>query len=261
MKKIFSILQISLFVLPIMAGIPTRYFVGKTEVSECFWNNMPDRLDYVASEFDYDTLIVKSRALPYTHYIDSISKPGEYMLFARPNEVVAEMARIFATRIKTTREQSLSKSVGDSAPNMSLVKYKEESVQHTFFLPGNCYLLSFWATWCGTCLEELKPEYIPSITNQFCDNPSFHFIPVCIDATQEDLEKFFNSELGCKWNYLSDITYLDTDRKANEQYGKSGIMPLNIVIGKDGTIRYIDSGILRDKEELSKLFKAIKSGL
>lgn len=94
MKKIFSILQISLFVLPIMAGIPTRYFVGKTEVSERFWNTMPDSLNYFASEFNYDTLIVKSRELPYTHYIDSISKPGEYMLCTHPSEVVAEMARI-----------------------------------------------------------------------------------------------------------------------------------------------------------------------
>lgn len=42
---------------------------------------------------------------------------------------------------------------------------------------------------------------------------------------------------------------------------KSGIMPLNIVIGKDGVIKYIHSGKITAEEELSELRNAIISGL
>ena len=90
---------------------------------------------------------------------------------------------------------------------------------------------------------------------------TFHFIPICIDATTDDLHIFFNGQLGSKWRYLSEITYLDTDRKANEKYGESGIMPLNVVIGKDGKILFVHSGSIKDKESLSALYEAIKSGL
>lgn len=38
-------------------------------------------------------------------------------------------------------------------------------------------------------------------------------------------------------------------------------MPLNIVIGKDGVIRYIHSGKITAEEELSELRNAIISGL
>ncbi|WP_289629279.1 TlpA disulfide reductase family protein, partial [uncultured Muribaculum sp.] len=148
-------------------------------------------------------------------------------------------------------------SINDKAPQINLAKYADNSVITDFIVPGNCYLLSFWATWCGNCLI----EFIPSIANEFKDIPIFKFVPICIDSTESELEKFFKSTHGSKWHHLSQTTYLDTNRLANSKYAKSGIMPLNIVIGKDGVIKYIHSGKITAEEELSELRNAIISGL
>ena len=261
MKERYYAIFVILLATTMLAAVPTRYYVERIEVSESFWNQMPDSLDYVSSEFNYDTLVVKSRELPLSHYIDSVSIPGKYILAMRPPEVIAELEGIFSLTNKNYREQSLSVSVGELAPQIRLIRYMDKSVVDSLINPGHCYLLSFWATWCGNCLQELQPEFIPSVAERFCNDTSFHFIPVCIDATSDDLQKFFNSRLDSKWRYLSEITYLDTDRKANEKYGKSGIMPLNVVIGKDGRILYIHSGSIKDKEQLSVLYETIKSGI
>lgn len=261
MKRVIIILYIISLVTTLLAAVPTRYYVGKIEVPESFWNQMPDSIDYISGEFNYDTLTIKSRELPLTHYIDSISIPRRYILSMRPPEVIAELERMYSMINSNQREKSLKVYVGEQAPQIQLLRYKDKSVLDSVIIQGHCYLLSFWATWCGNCLQELKPEFIPSIVERLSDEASFHFIPVCIDATMDDLHNFFNSQSGRKWRYLSEITYLDTDRKANEKYGEGGVMPLNVVIGKDGNIRYIHSGSIKDKEVLSELYDAIKSGL
>ncbi len=255
------IVNITILAETLFAAIPTRYYVGKIEVSESFWNQMPDSIDYISGEFNYDTLTIKSRELPFTHYIDSVSTPGRYILSMRSPEVIAELERMYSIINRDLREKILSVSVGDFAPQIQLLRYKDESILDSLIVPGNCYLLSFWATWCGNCLQELKPEYIPSVTEKFQGDATFHFIPICIDATADDLHGFFSSPLGNKWSYLSEITYLDTDRKANGKYGETGVMPLNVLIGKDGKILYIHSGSLKDKESLSALYEAIRFGL
>lgn len=191
--------------------------------------------------------------------MDSVSVPGEYVLCKRSPEAIAEIERTFAMVNSTFRKPSLCVAEGDLAPQISLVKYENGRAVDDFITHGQCYLLSFWATWCGNCLQELKPEYIPLIAGKFQVNPDFHFVPICIDATSDDLQDFFNSKSGNRWNYLSELTYLDTDRKANERYGESGILPLNVVIGMDGRIRYIHFGAIKTPSQLKALFEAIKS--
>ena len=261
MKRICLILIVTILATTLLAAIPTRYYVGKIEVTESFWKQMPDSIDYISGEFNYDTLMIKSRELPFTHYIDSVSNPGRYILSMRPPEVIAELERMYSVINRAHREKILSVSVGEHAPQIQLIRYKYENIPDSLIVPGNCYLLAFWATWCGNCLQELEPEYIPSITEKFRDDAAFHFIPICIDASADDLHSFFSSPLGNKWSYLSEITYLDTDRKANGKYAESGVMPLNVVIGKDGKILYIHSGSIKDKESLSALYEVIRLGL
>lgn len=261
MKRCYFILIIALLAISILGAIPTRYYVGKIEVTESFWNQMPDSIDYISSEFNYDTLIIKNRELPFTHYIDTVSIPGNYVLSMRPPEVIAKLERAFSVINRTQREKSLLVSVGELAPQIRLLRYNDKSILDNLIIPGHSYLLSFWATWCGNCLQELKSKYIPSIAEKFSNNASFHFIPICIDATVDDLKDFFSGQLGRNWRYLSEITYLDTYRKANEKYGESGVLPLNVVIGKDGKILYIHSGSIIDEEGLSALYEAIKSGI
>ena len=242
-----------------MAITPTRYFIGKTEVPESLWMSTPDSLKYSTLKIEYDSLTVLETDLPMTHYLDSIN--GGYIIKKRSEEEISAIEKTLGISLKNHTTNVTVVSINDKAPQINLVKYADNSVITDFIVPGNCYLLSFWATWCGNCLIELKEEFIPSIANEFKDIPIFKFVPICIDSTESELEKFFKSTHGSKWHHLSQTTYLDTNRLANSKYAKSGIMPLNIVIGKDGVIKYIHSGKITAEEELSELRNAIISGL
>lgn len=242
-----------------MAITPTRYFIGKTEVPESLWMSTPDSLKYSTLKIEYDSLTVIETDLPMTHYLDSIN--GGYIIKKRSEEEISAIEKNVRHIIKNHTTNVTVVSINDKAPQINLAKYADNSVITDFIVPGNCYLLSFWATWCGNCLIELKEEFIPSIANEFKDIPIFKFVPICIDSTESELEKFFKSTHGSKWHHLSQTTYLDTNRLANSKYAKSGIMPLNIVIGKDGVIKYIHSGKITAEEELSELRNAIISGL
>lgn len=242
-----------------MAITPTRYFIGKTEVPESLWMSTPDSLKYSTLKIEYDSLTVIETDLLMTHYLDSIN--GGYIIKKRSEEEISAIEKNVRHIIKNHTTNVTVVSINDKAPQINLVKYADNSVITDFIVPGNCYLLSFWATWCGNCLIELKEEFIPSIANEFKDIPIFKFVPICIDSTESELEKFFKSTHGSKWHHLSQTTYLDTNRLANSKYAKSGIMPLNIVIGKDGVIKYIHSGKITAEEELSELRNAIISGL
>lgn len=242
-----------------MAITPTRYFIGKTEVPESLWMSTPDSLKYSTLKIEYDSLTVIETDLPMTHYLDSIN--GGYIIKKRSEEKISAIEKTLGISLKNHTTNVTVVSINDKAPQINLVKYADNSVITDFIVPGNCYLLSFWATWCGNCLIELKEEFIPSIANEFKDIPIFKFVPICIDSTESELEKFFKSTHGSKWHHLSQTTYLDTNRLANSKYAKSGIMPLNIVIGKDGVIKYIHSGKITAEEELSELRNAIISGL
>ena len=111
MKRNCIIIFIALMAATVLASIPTRYYVGKIEVPESFWNKMPDSIDYISSEFNYDTLIVKNRELTFTHYIDTVSIPGNYVLSMRPQEVVAELEHAFSVVNRNHRKKSLLVSV------------------------------------------------------------------------------------------------------------------------------------------------------
>lgn len=242
-----------------MAITPTRYFIGKTEVPESLWMSTPDSLKYSTLKIEYDSLTVIETDLPMTHYLDSIN--GGYIIKKRSEEEISAIEKTLGISLKNHTTNVTVVSINDKAPQINLVKYADNSVITDFIVPGNCYLLSFWATWCGNCLIELMEEFIPSIANEFKDIPIFKFVPICIDSTESELEKFFKSTHGSKWHHLSQTTYLDTNRLANSKYAKSGIMPLNVVIGKDGVVKYIHSGKITAEEEMSELRNAIISGL
>ena len=253
------ILALSLFFgILALAQVPTKYFIGKSEVSEAMFRNVPANLITGTESYDYDSLRIRKLNITYTHYLDSVSTPGEFIIRKRTPEQIAELSQLFNESYENRKIIKLN--IGDTVPNISLVKNIGGDTIPNILCPDKCYLLNFWATWCGNCLKELQPEYIPAITDKFVNEKDFQFLPICIDTTKEDLRQFFESEAGKRYDWLKYLTYLDIDRQANNIFADSGIMPLNVVIGRDGKIKFIKTGRLKDSE-LSTLEEAIRYGL
>lgn len=260
MRKIFLYILLILGICSITAKVKTRFFIGEKEVSENFYNNIPDsiRNKSILGTFDYDTLLVKTMDLPYTHYIDTISQPGTLLIKKNTPQRIAFIEKT----IFFNKQKSIKLQVGDTLfDSISNLNIENDTLNTIFANSEKCYYISFWATWCGNCLIELQPDNIPEWISQFNNNPDFEFLPICIDTTPLELNHFFDSEKGKKWKYLYDLTLIDIERKTNSIFAESGILPLNIVIGKGGIIRYIKIGRIDGIDQINELIEAIRIGL
>ena len=259
MKKL-GILTFSLFgISALFAEVPTRFFVGNSEVTETFFKEIPDSLKRFTSEFDYDTIKIQSIELPITHYIDSVSESGGYIIKERSKDEVEYLFN--RLRAINNNSEDLRLQVGDNVPVFSLDKFSSGIAENDFPRKGTCYLLSFWATWCGNCLAELMPDYLPAVAKEFTDNDRFRFIPVCIDSSSSELRDFFDGSISSDLAYLSETTYLDRDRLVNEIFATGGHIPLNVIIGPDGRVKYIHLGKITEKAELDALKEIIMNAL
>lgn len=74
--------------------------------------------------------------------------------------------------------QPNSLTSGNVAPNFSLQNQQGHTVSLQQF-QGKVILLHFWATWCGTCVDEI-PELTRFISH-FKDNPGFVALGLSLD--------------------------------------------------------------------------------
>jgi thiol-disulfide isomerase/thioredoxin len=91
---------------------------------------------------------------------------------------------------------------------------------------GNVVLLSFWATWCGPCKEEL-----PSIQALYDKLSKKGFVVLAVDIG-EDKEKVAHF---VKNHNLTFPVLLDGDVRVGSSYGASSI-PTNYLVDRQGRI-------------------------
>jgi thiol-disulfide isomerase/thioredoxin len=130
-------------------------------------------------------------------------------------------------------------AVGDPAPPLSVTKWMHgDPVEQ--LKPGKVYVLEFWATWCGPCIEVM-----PHLSKLQADNA--HRGLVVIGVTSRDqkgnnlqsVTSFVNKKGGIDLNYR--VAYCDddkTERAYMQAAGQDGI-PCSFVIGRDGKVAFI----------------------
>ncbi|MBF0344380.1 MAG: redoxin domain-containing protein [Nitrospirae bacterium] len=116
-------------------------------------------------------------------------------------------------------------------------------------IKGKVVLLNFWATWCGSCIEEIPS--LQKLYNEQKGNPDFKVVTVLFRDSLKNANKFMKGS-----NYDFPVLQ-DADHKSARAYGLTGV-PETFLIDKNGILV---KRILGPVEWDSKLAKNMISDL
>ncbi len=98
---------------------------------------------------------------------------------------------------------------GTKAPLFVFKNNKGKSVSLNDF-KGNYVYLTFWASWCSTCSQELF--LIPNLKKMY--GSKIKFITICLDKKPEAMQKFLEKNKKIDWPFL----YCDNYKFLKENY-------------------------------------------
>jgi len=139
---------------------------------------------------------------------------------------------------------------GRKAPNFKLVNLDGKYVELNSITANGPILLSFWATWCKPCLEEMV-EY-NKIYEQYKDK-GFILLAVSTD-TEKSVAKVKPYIKSKGYNFP---VLLDTNSEvARKFYAQQ--MPYTVLIDKNGSIVYSHLGYMKgDEQKVEKLISEL----
>ena len=137
-----------------------------------------------------------------------------------------------------------------SLPNIKLKNLDGKMVLLSDLTKDKTVVLSFWATWCGPCINELD-----AISEQYEDlqEEGFELIAVSIDdaRTKARVKPLIN---GKDWDYT---ILLDSNQELKRSLNITNVP--YVIIVKNGKIVYTHSGYNPgSEEELIKKFNELK---
>ncbi len=138
------------------------------------------------------------------------------------------------------------------APDFELDDINGETYELSDFIGDGPVLITFWATWCKPCMEDL-PHY-NAIYEKYKDR-NFKMIAISED-TERSLAKVvpYIRSHGYKFTVL-----LDSENEAARDYYVQ-VVPHTIILNKKGEIVYSHSGYKKgDEIEVEKIIKNLLS--
>lgn len=138
---------------------------------------------------------------------------------------------------------------GDVAPDFT-VKMLDGSSVTLSQLRGKVVLISFWATWCPPCRQELS-HLQKDVIDRFAGK-ELVVLPISRGEEVKTVENFID-----KMGYTFPVG-LDGDQSIYKKYA-SNYIPRSVVVGKDGKVVYVAVGY--DEETAKAIDNAITKAL
>ncbi len=137
--------------------------------------------------------------------------------------------------------------VGDPAPAFDLPELASGRRLALGDLRGKVAVLHFWASWCPSCVEEMKA--LEALSGQVTDGG---VVPWSINVGEgrQPVESYVRA-LGLSYTIL-----MDNDSSVARAYGVSGL-PMTFILDRSGTIRYKIVGEI-NREGLRRLLLTIR---
>ena len=146
---------------------------------------------------------------------------------------------LFLTQLSA---QEKAETLEGKAPNFELEDMDGEIVELNDFIGDGPILLSFWATWCKPCIDELKQ--FNKIYEEYKDD-GFNMIAISVD-TERSIAKVkpFIKSKGYEFLVLLDPNF---DVASRLFYARA--VPFSVFINKKGEIIYSHLGYARGDEQ------------
>jgi len=147
---------------------------------------------------------------------------------------------------------SLSTHAQGQLPNVQLKDLTGKKVSTAAFSnDGKPYVISFWATWCKPCIQELT-----SVEERYADwqeESGFKIIAVSVDDAQT-VSKVPSFVAGRGWDYE---VYMDDNSLFRQALNIQNV-PYTLIVDGTGKIVYQHSGYSPgDEDELYEKFKEV----
>jgi cytochrome c biogenesis protein CcmG, thiol:disulfide interchange protein DsbE len=139
------------------------------------------------------------------------------------------LAAVIAVFFSLSRPKQNTKTTPESAvPDFMLVDSANHQVRLSD-LRGSVVFVNFWATWCGSCVEEIPS--IDKLYRQLSGNARFKMVTILV---KDDLQRATGY---IKQNGYSFPVYLNTDGAAAKFFAITGV-PETFILDKKGMLRH-----------------------
>ncbi len=141
-------------------------------------------------------------------------------------------------------------TIGSTAPSLNISDWLQPEEgkypKVNQFEPGNVYVVEFWATWCGPCIQSMP--HLAKLQEEYADR-KVQIISVS-DESVDEVKEFLKRPAGNKdgeaitFEQLTSAYSLTTDpdgstKTAYPDAAKQNGIPCAFIVGKDGKIEWI----------------------
>ena len=149
--------------------------------------------------------------------------------------IVVYGATLCLPGISSAQTTAMKVKIGQKAPDFTLKTLEGEEITLSDYFGKKVVMLEFWATWCNICVEE-----IPNILKNYdrFKDMGFEILAITLQSGDDEEIKRVIDELGVSYPVLID----EKLKVATKIYGLAGPIPLKVIIGADGVVKYSHVG-------------------